>query len=108
LAQELLESPFAIIVTRQPSSIKVQLAAWDIIFTLGGVGRRIPSFQGGVMENSVEGGPRAPLVAAASPICPRCKAYFRFTETFLDVRRNLIVRFFRCECGQVIWDERPA
>ena len=38
------------------------------------------------MENGVEGGPREPLVAAASPICPKCKAYFRFTETFLDVR----------------------
>ena len=57
------------------------------------------------MKDSVEGGPREPLVAAASPICPKCKAYFRFTKTFLDVRRNLIVRFFRCECGQVIWDE---
>jgi hypothetical protein len=60
------------------------------------------------MENSVEGGPREALVAAASPICPKCKTYFRFTETFLDVRRNLIVRLFRCECGHLIWDERPA
>ena len=60
------------------------------------------------MEHSVEGEPREPLVAAASPICPKCKAYFRFTETFLDVRRNLIVRLFRCECGQFIWDEKPA
>ena len=58
------------------------------------------------MEKSVKGGP--PLVAAASPICPKCKAYFRFTETFLDVRRNLTVRLFRCECGQLIWDERPV
>jgi len=40
------------------------------------------------MENSVEGGPREPLVAAASPICPKCKTYFRFTDTFLDVRRK--------------------
>jgi hypothetical protein len=54
------------------------------------------------MEKRVEGGPREPLVAAASPICPKCKAYFRFTETFLDVRRNLTVRRFRCECGQLI------
>ena len=104
----MLESPFAITVTRQPSSITIQLAAWDILFTLDGVGRRIQSLQGGVMENSVEGGPREPLVAAASPICPKCKTYFRFTDTFLDVRRNLIVRLFRCECGQVIWDEKPA
>jgi len=39
----LLESPFAIAVTRQPSSIKVQLAAWDMLFTLGecDVDRRI-------------------------------------------------------------------
>ena len=40
------------------------------------------------MENSIEGGPREPLVATASPICPKCKTYFRFTDTFLDVRRN--------------------
>jgi hypothetical protein len=60
------------------------------------------------MKDSVERGPREPLVVAASPICPKCKAYFRFTETFLDVRRNLIVRLFRCECGQMIWDEKPA
>ena len=60
------------------------------------------------MENRVEGGACEPLVAAASPICPKCKTYFRFTDTFLDVRRNLIVRLFRCECGQLIWDERPA
>ena len=46
------------------------------------------------MEKSVKGGPREPLVAAGSPICPKCKAYFRFTETFLDVRRNLTVRLF--------------
>jgi len=60
------------------------------------------------MRNSVEGGPRDPLFDAASPICPKCKTYFRFTDGFLDVRRNLIVRLFRCECGQLIWDERPA
>jgi hypothetical protein len=52
------------------------------------------------MKNGVEGGPREPLVAAASPICPKCKAYFRFTETFLDVRRNLIVRFFDANAGR--------
>jgi len=60
------------------------------------------------MENRVEGGACEPLVAAASPICPKCKTYFRFTDTFLDLRRNLIIRLFRCECGQLIWDERPA
>jgi hypothetical protein len=60
------------------------------------------------MKDSVEGRPREPLVATASPVCPKCKAYFQFTKTFFDVRRNLIVRLFRCECGQVIWDEKPT
>ena len=30
-----MDSPFAISVTRQPSSIKAQLAAWGILLTLG-------------------------------------------------------------------------
>jgi len=60
------------------------------------------------MEESVEPGPRAPLVAAASPVCPKCKTHFRFSETLMDVRRDIFVRLFRCECGQVIWDEKRA
>jgi hypothetical protein len=74
LAEELLESAFAIIVTRQPSSIKVQLATWDIIFTLGDVGRRIQSLQEVQWRTALKGGharrwsqPRPLFVRNAKP-----------------------------------------
>jgi hypothetical protein len=58
------------------------------------------------MEKSVEPGPRGRLFAVTSPVCPKCKTRFRFSETLVDVRRDVFVRLFRCECGQVIWDEK--
>jgi hypothetical protein len=60
------------------------------------------------MEESVEPEQRKPMFAAASSVCPICKTHFRFSETLVDVRRDIFVRVFRCECGQVIWDEKRA
>jgi hypothetical protein len=59
------------------------------------------------MEDSLEGETQERLISAAPPHCPKCKGYIRFTDTVLDVRRSLIVRLYRCECGEIIWEEKP-
>jgi hypothetical protein len=47
-------------------------------------------------------------VIAAAPDCPKCKRCVRLTDTLLDVRRGLIVHLYRCECGEIIWEENEC
>jgi hypothetical protein len=57
------------------------------------------------LGNRIEEGLQERSVTAAPSICPKCKGTVHFTETLLDVRRNLIVRLHRCECGEIIWEK---
>jgi uncharacterized protein (DUF983 family) len=43
------------------------------------------------MEDSVEGTSQQLSAAIAFPVCPKCKANVRLTETFLKVNRNVVV-----------------
>jgi hypothetical protein len=54
------------------------------------------------MGDSIEG----QSVTAAPPYCPKCKCCVRLLDTLLDVRRSLIVHLYRCECGEIIWEEK--
>ncbi len=57
------------------------------------------------MGDCIEGGLKQRSVRAAPPHCPKCKRCVRLTDTLVDVRRSVIVRLYRCECGEIIWDE---
>jgi hypothetical protein len=57
------------------------------------------------VEDSLEGKAQERL---APRHCPKCKGYIRFTDTVLDVRRSLIVRLYRCKCGEITWEEKPT
>ena len=58
------------------------------------------------MADDVESESRQQSGAAARPRCPKCKGYVRLKDVFLDLPRNTMVRLNRCECGELIWEER--
>jgi hypothetical protein len=60
------------------------------------------------MGDSIEGRLNERSVIAAAPHCPKCKRCVRLTDTLLDVRRGLIVHLYRCECGEIIWEENEC
>jgi hypothetical protein len=37
--------------------------------------------------------------------CPTCTAFARLTHRFLDPRQGKIVRLYKCQCGERIWDD---
>ena len=57
------------------------------------------------MGDCIEGGLKQRSVTAAPPHCPKCKRCVRLTDTLVNVRRSVIVRLYRCECGEIIWEE---
>jgi hypothetical protein len=74
----------------------------DILFTLGGVeSADTMDCDGAAASRELH----KPSVATEPPFAPNAKPFVHFTET---IRWNLIVRLFRCECGEVVSDEKPA
>jgi hypothetical protein len=47
-------------------------------------------------------------VAAVLPHCPKCEGDVLLTAMISDVRRSLIIRLYECECGELIWEEKPS
>jgi hypothetical protein len=47
-------------------------------------------------------------VPTAAPHCPKCNGYVLLAAMISDVRRALIVRVYECECGELLWDEKPS
>ena len=60
------------------------------------------------MEDRIEPRAQEPLVSAAPPHCPRCNGDVLLAAMISDVRRALIVRVYECECGELLWDEKPS
>lgn len=47
-------------------------------------------------------------VSAALPHCLKCEGDVLLAAMISDVRRGLIVRLYQCECGELIWEEKPS
>jgi hypothetical protein len=62
----------------------------------------------GVMGESIEARAQEPSVSAAPPHCLKCKGDVLLAAMISDVRRALIVRVYQCECGELLWDEKPS
>ena len=60
------------------------------------------------MGDSLEARAQEPLVSAAPPHCLKCKGDMLLTAMISDVPRALIVRLYQCECGELLWDEKPS
>jgi hypothetical protein len=60
------------------------------------------------MGDSVEARTQEPSFSAARPHCLKCGGNVLLAAMISDVRRALIVRVFECECGELLWDEKPS
>jgi len=60
-----------------------------------------------VMQDSVELRAQELSVSATPPDCLKCKGDILLAAMISDVRRSLIVRVYQCECGELLWDEKP-
>ena len=60
------------------------------------------------MEDRVEVKSQEPSVSAAPPHCPICNGHVLLAAMISDVRRASIVRVYECECGELLWDEKPS
>jgi hypothetical protein len=38
-------------------------------------------------------------------LCPRCAVQPQFVIVLLDSCKGRTVRMFRCECGEIVWDD---
>jgi hypothetical protein len=45
-----------------------------------------------------------PQMQDQTPRCSKCAAFPRLHLKFLDPNRDKIIRLYRCECGERIWD----
>jgi hypothetical protein len=46
-------------------------------------------------------------VPTAPPRCQKCRGYARLAAMVLDFRRTLTLHLYQCECGELIWEEKP-
>ena len=60
------------------------------------------------MEDRIEARAQEPLVSATLPHCPKCNGDVLLAAMISDVRRASIVRVYECECGELLWDEKPS
>jgi len=60
------------------------------------------------MEDRIEARAQEPLVSATPPHCPKCNGDVLLAAMISDVRRASIVRVYECECGELLWDEKPS
>jgi len=60
------------------------------------------------MDDNVEARAQARSFSAAPPHCLKCNGDVLLVAMISDVRRALIVRVYECECGELLWDEKPS
>ena len=60
------------------------------------------------MGHNVEERAQEPSFSAAPPRCLKCNGDVLLAAMISDVRRALVVRVYECECGELLWDERPS
>jgi hypothetical protein len=46
-------------------------------------------------------------VPTTPPHCQKCRGDARLVAMVLDVRRTLTLHLYQCECGELIWEEKP-
>jgi hypothetical protein len=60
------------------------------------------------MGDNVEARAQEPSFSAAPlPRCLKCNGDVLLAAMISDVRRALVVRVYECECGELLWDEKP-
>ena len=60
------------------------------------------------MEDRIEPRAQEPSFSAKPPHCLSCNGDVLLAAMISDVRRGLIVRVYECECGELLWDEKPS
>jgi hypothetical protein len=60
------------------------------------------------MGDNAETRTQEPSFSAAPPHCLRCNGDVLLAAMISDVRRASIVRVYECECGELLWDEKPS
>ena len=58
--------------------------------------------------DSVEARAQEAWISGAPPHCLKCNGDVLLAAMISDVRRASIIRVYECECGELLWDEKPS
>ena len=58
--------------------------------------------------DSVEARAQEAWISGAPPHCLKCNGDVLLAAMISDVPRASIIRVYECECGELLWDEKPS